>query len=194
MKWNFVKHLLLLVILCASCKPIPYKNIKISTFYGNDLDFLGSYKTAGEKVNNLYINYYDGLNLKTIRNDSKYEFWIGDSLIYSADSIGIKQCRVIEVFKKNFVLISNSSCAIATPDYVDRHDVKVIDLNSKNTYKFSLNDLRLTRSIEMSKIAYSNSNKYYGILNFDLDSKKVIIYNKFSGSLEIDLTEFTNNS
>lgn len=196
MKWNFMKHLLILVLLLISCKPIHYKKIEIPRFFGNNLDFLGSYKTSGGKEEGLYIGYYDSLNLKTIYSygDKRDEFWIDDSLIYSTEPLGINECRVFEVFKKNFVLISVGSCAIATPDFVGRNNVKVIDLNSKRIYNFSLNDLRLTRSIEMSKIAYPRSNDYFGILNFDLDSKKIIIYNQYSGRLEIDLTEITNNS
>ncbi|NRD19610.1 hypothetical protein HNV08_06090 [Winogradskyella eckloniae] len=191
MKTNLITYFLLLTLMVFSCKP--KQNLTNKTtfpkFIGNELDFLGSYKTSSEIENEQSIFHYDSLNLKTVRNEIKYEFWIDELLVYSIATDSGNQCRIIEVFKKNFILISSGSCGIATPDFVDRNDVKVIDINSHKIYSFSLNNLRLTRSIEMSKLGYPKSKKYFGVLNFDLESNKLKIYNQYTGVMEIDLNE-----
>ncbi|MDT0622039.1 hypothetical protein [Croceitalea vernalis] len=158
-------------------------------FFGNDLDFLGSFKTITETDNGDIINYYEELNLKTVRNKENYEFWIDNLLVHSLPTKANNECRVLEVFKKNFLLISKGSCGIATPDFVDRNDVKVIDLNSNNIYRFSLEELKLTRSIEMANVGYPNSKIYSAIVSFDLESQIIKIYNQSLGILEVNMTE-----
>lgn len=193
MKTNIIKYLLFLVLSLISCKPKQNSvhRTNFPSFFGNELDFLGSFKSSSKTENEQNIFHYDSLNLKTVQNENSYEFWIDHLLVYSMPTKVENECRVIEVFKKNFILISSGSCGIATPDFVNRNNVKVIDLNSSKIYNFSLNDLRLTRSIEMSKIGYPNSKKYFGIVSFDLDFNKMKIYNQYVGTLEIILNEIT---
>ncbi|WP_353777422.1 hypothetical protein [Winogradskyella sp. 3972H.M.0a.05] len=193
MKTNIITYLLFLAFLLISCKPkqnLVYE-ISFPGFFGNELDFLGSFKSSSKIENEQKIFHYDSLNLKTVLNEKNYEFWIDNILVYSMPTKIENECRVIEVFKKNFILISSGSCGIATPDFVDRNNVKVIDLNSHKVYNFSLNEFRLTRSIKRSRIGYPNSKKYFGIVSFDLDFNKMKIYNQFSGTLEINLNEIT---
>lgn len=187
--------LLFLLISCKSKYSItPNLRTNLPSFFGNELDFLGSYTSSREIENDTYTYQYNKLNLKTVKKENRYQFWIDDVLIYSIVLNNSNECQIIEVFKNNFILISSGSCGIATPDFIDRNDVKVLDLNSRKVYSFSLSNLRLTRSIEMSKLGYPNSKLYYGILNFDLDLKTIKIYNQFSGVLEIDLNEMTNTN
>ena len=191
MRNKFKTLLLLLFILFASCKTSEkeYTKNRLPQFFGNELDFLSSYRSTSDKDNNKSIVSYESLNLRTVNDNDNYEFWIRDSLVYSMPKKIKDKCRVIEVFKKNFILISNGSCGIATPDYVDRNNVIIIDLNSHHLYTFSLGDLFLTRSIEMANSGYPNSNNYFGILNIDLDSKKIKINNQLKGTLEFDLSK-----
>ncbi|WP_178984882.1 hypothetical protein [Winogradskyella helgolandensis] len=196
MKKNIIICWLLFLLISCKSKDNITSNLRtnLPSFFGNELDFLGSYSSSREIDNDIYTYQYNKLNLKTVKKENRYEFWIDDVLIYSIVLNNSDECRIIEVFKKNFILISSGSCGIATPDFIDRNDVKVLDLNSRKVYSFSLSNLRLTRSIEMSKLAYPKSKLYYGILNFDLDFKTIKIYNQFSGVLEIDLYEMTNNN
>jgi hypothetical protein len=196
MKKHILTLLFCVILLLISCKSNQNSIAKTNfpDFLGNDLDFLGSFKSASETENNNFIKYYEELNLKTIRNEENYEFWIENSFVYSLPTKTENECRVIEVFKRNFLLISKGSCGIATPDFVDRNDVKVLDLNSKKVYTFSLEELKLTRSIEMSKVGYPNSKIYSAIANFDLDLKKIKIYNQSLGMLDVNLTEITKDN
>jgi hypothetical protein len=94
-----------------------------------------------------------------------------------------------EVFKNNFLLISEGGCGAESMDLLRRNNVTIIDLVTGRKYKIDLGHNYLSRTKEIMKYLHDNTKQFYSISHFSLDDKQMIIYNPIMGLLSYNMVE-----
>ncbi len=142
------KILIILFALLTSCttskKVLNKSNIGQEII---ELDFLSSYKTSIDTMENKVVITYRDLKLKEEREGKFFNLLLKNEAVINGN--WNKYNYLFEVYKSSFLLISylKGRANAAGPDLFERDNVLILDLQTGDLCKVSLKGIYLTRII-----------------------------------------------
>jgi len=179
------KILIILFVLFTSCntskKTLNKNNIKQEVI---ELDFLFSYKTSIDTMENKVVINYRDLKLKEERKEKKFKLLLqGETVLTGSRD---KYHYLFEVFQNSFLLVSyvKGKSYAAGPDLFERDNVIILDLKTSKLNKVNLDNIYLTRSKDFllknyyhkDKLKYKNENTYCNIEKIDLGNNRILLF------------------